>query len=88
MEWIESEKQKPEIPKGESCSANVLAWLCGSLSIMAYCYIDDGDENSGWAWCNCGGDIEGDPEFDDDYKPTHWMPLPEPPKPSPNEASR
>lgn len=23
--------------------------------------------------------VDGDPEFDDDYKPTHWQPLPKPP---------
>ena len=42
-----------------------------------------------WFWCNCYGaqwwDAKrgqwdaGDAEMDDDYKPTHWLPLPTPP---------
>jgi hypothetical protein len=44
----------------------------------------DGD---GWLWANSYGQFwrgdskwEADAETDDDYKPTHWRPLPEPPR--------
>lgn len=81
-EWVSVEERTPEVPEGKDNSENVFA-ICGSrLRIMAYCYIEMG-EDSGWAWCDCNGDIHGDPEFDGDYKVTHWMPLPELPKPKP-----
>lgn len=45
---------------------------------------DDGGD--GWMWGNSYGHIwhngeqwDGDCEQDDDYSPTHWMPLPTPP---------
>jgi hypothetical protein len=72
--WIRVEDKKPEE------DVNVFVWWKGRLRIMAYQYIDAGiGEDSGWAWCDCGTDIEGDPEFDDEYHPSHWMPLPEKP---------
>ena len=46
------------------------------------------DSGEGWLWSKCysipwynakDGWTEGDPEEDDDYQPTFWMPLPEPP---------
>ena len=49
---------------------------------------DDGD---GWLWANSLGTIwwnkrkaawDADLEMDDDYHPTHWMPLPNPPSPN------
>lgn len=77
--WIEIVDgcEMPETPDGED-SKNVLVIEGGVLQVMAWCWIE-ADENSGWAWCNCNGDINGDPEFDDNYYPTHWMPLPQPP---------
>lgn len=53
-------------------------WLGGRAD------VPDGE---GWLWGNTYGSIwrrkdcewEGDLETDDDYKPTHWMRLPEPP---------
>lgn len=77
--WIRTQDKKPPIVLGADHSENVLAICEGIMRVMAYCYIDDGD-NGGWNWCDCGGDIHGDPEFDDDYKVTHWQPLPSPPK--------
>jgi hypothetical protein len=75
--WIEIKPgcEMPATIEGKDYSANVLVILDGKIGVMAYCYIDC-DEDSGWAWCNCYGDINGDPEFDSDYKPTHWQPLP------------
>ena len=44
------------------------------------------DIGDGWLWGNTYGSVwhngvkwDGDLETDDDYKPTHWMRLPEPP---------
>jgi hypothetical protein len=59
---------------------NVLVWNNGHLGVMSYGYIE-ADENSGYAWSNCYGDVDGDPQFDDEYSPTHWMKLPKPPNP-------
>ena len=78
--WIRVKDKKPKAIKGHDYSENVLVICNGRLMVMAYCWIDCDEENSGWAWCNCYGDIHGDAEFDDDYSPTHWMPLPKPPK--------
>jgi hypothetical protein len=47
-----------------------------------------GECDDGWLWCNAYHNIwrsshdnkwESDLQSDDDYNPTHWMPLPEPP---------
>jgi len=73
--WISCEDRKPNLIEGKDCSENVLAICNGRLSVMAYCYIH-ADENSGYVWCTCNGDINGDAEFDDDYIVTHWQPLP------------
>jgi len=44
------------------------------------------DDADGWLWANAYGTMwwngqrwDADLETDDDYKPTHWMPLPTPP---------
>jgi hypothetical protein len=48
------------------------------------------NDTEGWLWANCYDTwwyddkknewAAWDAECDDDYEPTHWMPLPEPPK--------
>jgi hypothetical protein len=47
------------------------------------CRADDAD---GWLWANAYGSMwwngqkwDADAETDDDYHPTHWMPMPYPP---------
>ena len=80
LPWINVVDALPEINEEMDSSDNVLAICDGKLCVMAYSYIDDGEDNSGYEWCNCYGDIYGDTYFDDDYKVTHWMPLPKPPK--------
>lgn len=64
---------------------NVIVWANGALQIMAHSFIHFGDDKGeyGWVWSNCYGDIYGDAEFDDQYEPTHWMPLPQPPNHKP-----
>ncbi len=79
-EWVSVEDRTPELIPGKDYSENVFAILGGKLRVMAYCYIDD-DEDSGYAWCDCMNDIYGDPEFDDNYYPTHWMSFPKLPSP-------
>lgn len=47
-----------------------------------------GDGGEGWVWCNCyhsayfhnGIWMSSDMEMDDDYEPSHWMPLPPAPQ--------
>lgn len=78
-EWISVNEKRPLLVPGMNCSQNVLAVCEGRLMVMCYSYIEAG-EDSGYAWCNCYGDINGDAEYDDDYKVTHWQPLPSPPK--------
>lgn len=60
-----------------------IVWLFDGKRVWLGGCEDDGE---GWLWGNTYGQIwhngmnwDGDLETDDDYKPTHWMPLPEPP---------
>lgn len=70
-----------DVKKRPKHSEPVLAVADGKLMVLAYCFIEAG-EDSGWAWCNCYGNINGDPEFDDVYNPTLWTPIPAPPSPT------
>lgn len=71
--WISVDDRLPEQDKESGNSDNVFVMCNKQLMIMAYCEIP-GEGYS--AWCNCYNDIYGDPEYDEEYKPTHWMPLP------------
>lgn len=77
--WIEVNRRTPQMIKGKDYSENVLVVCDGILMVMCYGYVNDG-EDGGWVWSNCYGDINGDPQFDDQYKPTHWQPLPKLPQ--------
>lgn len=56
------------------------------------------DDSDGWLWANCYDSFGYDKnanrwnsysaEVDDDYQPSHWMPLPNPPSPSPKGKDR
>lgn len=73
MEWI---SVKEDLPKDES---NVLAVLNGQVCVMSYfSFHEDGKSNLIWGYVYDG--VNGDAIFDDNYYPTHWMPLPSPPK--------
>lgn len=79
LRWVEVEDATPPMIEGKDYSENVFVVCNGKLEVMAYCWINGGDEeNSGYAWCNCYGNINADAdlEFDDDYKPSHWAKLP------------
>lgn len=78
MEWVSVKDRTPDLIEGENYSKNVLAVLDGQLAVMNLVYvIGDDDLEGGYAWANCYGDIHADGEWDDEYEPTHWMPLPE-----------
>lgn len=73
LRWIPVSEKLPDYIDDKDYSENVFTICGGRLCVMARCY-DPGAE--GWLWGNCYGDINGDPETDDDYNVTHWMPLP------------
>lgn len=71
MEWINVNDKLPENKE------NVLAVLDGEVCVMSYFpYEDCGETNN--VWCYVYDGINGDGIFDDNYYPTHWMPLPKP----------
>ncbi len=80
MEWISVKDRLPEIKKGQITSERVFAWCDNMFLIMAYAKLGVHEGLPVYAWCNCYGEIDGRAEFDDNYSPTHWMPLPPPPK--------
>ena len=77
-QWIDANKETPELIKDEDYSENVLAVCNGQLSVMCYCYIPG--EDGGYFWANCNNRIDGDAEFDDNYEVTHWQNFPSLPK--------
>ena len=92
MSWVSVKDRLPEIKHKfphngsglEGYSDNVLAWCNDRLMVLCLNegWMEDEDMNRVWGYCwsSCDGDIDCyDPEWDDDYMPTHWMPLPEKP---------
>ena len=77
--WVSVEDRLPENIEGKDYSENVFAWCNNQLMVMCLALVPDDNNKMCYAWCNCGGKIDGDGEFDDNYYPTHWKPLP--PKP-------
>jgi hypothetical protein len=76
--WINAIDEQPELINNENYSPNVLAVCNGKLMIMCYCYNPSEDDNErGYFWANCYGNIDGEAEFDDDYEVTFWQYLPE-----------
>jgi hypothetical protein len=65
-------------------SENVFAVCDGKLKILCLCYgkfeTAEGEQYGYW-WANCYGNIFCEhAEWDDDYQPTLWMPLPKLPE--------
>ena len=77
--WISVEKELPKIIEGYDCSANVIAWINGERKIMNYTFFKNEEDKWCYAWCMVYDGLDGDAEFDDNYYPTHWQPLPNPP---------
>ncbi len=74
--WIDAKKYQPEVSE-ENYSDRVLAICDGELMVMCYCYNpSEDDEERGYFWANCYGDINGECEFDDNYEVQYWQPLP------------
>lgn len=68
-EWIGVEERLPETPD------NVLAILDGEVCVMAYFdFIDGGSTYKVWGYAYDG--ISDAAVYDDNYKPTHWQPIP------------
>jgi hypothetical protein len=81
MNWIEIKNETP--PKG------VAVWLYNAthkhITLGTYGFIDDGEDNSGYAYLVMDGGgiyvdknnvIEVETMWDDDYEFTHWHPVP------------
>ena len=69
--WIQI-KSEDDLPKDDK---NVLAMIDGEMKIMC---LSDIIENgvSSKVWCLVYDGLDGDGIYDDNYYPTHWMPLP------------
>lgn len=67
-DWISVEDSYPNL------NVTVLGFDGDNLGLYQRVYIDF----EGYFWGVCYG-IYDDAEVDDDYKVTHWMPIPEPP---------
>ena len=73
--WV-SIKSEDDLPKDDG---NVLVIIEGQMQIMCLCSIIDNDVYSK-VWCMVYDGLDGDGIYDDNYYPTHWMPLPTPPQ--------
>jgi len=74
--WVETSKELPPLGQMVWCFEDGNVWL-GSR---------EDPDNEGWLWTQCynhfwwnGKKYDGDFEADDDYRPTHWALVPEPP---------
>ena len=68
-DWISVDDAVPEN------TDNVLAVLDGQVCIMNYfSFQENGETIMAWAYVYDG--INGDGVYDDNYEPTHWMPIP------------
>lgn len=81
--WVNACERTPDLIEGEDYSENVFA-ICEGLSgiqVMCLCWNpSEDDAERGYFWANAYGKIDGECEFDDDYKVTHWQSLPTTPK--------
>lgn len=74
--WIPCSERFPDFIEGKDYSENVFTMCNGFIGVMAFTKQNDLETDGYYtAWANCYGDINGEPEYDDDYYPTHWKPL-------------
>ena len=79
--WVSVDDAMPA--EGQLC----LAAIGGQVHLMVLSAIPHPTEDGDFlAWCNTYGTFwwngvkyDCDAEYDDDYKPTHWMAIPPPP---------
>ena len=76
-EWKWISDSLPEIMPDKGYSENVLAIVDGYPEMMVMCYSEIIGDNVSYGWCNCYGDINGDGEYDADYKVIKWQYLPQ-----------
>jgi len=69
--WIEI-KSEDDLPKDDK---NVLVMIDGEMQIMCLSTIKENGVSSK-VWCMVYDGLDGDGIYDDNYYPTHWMPLP------------
>lgn len=77
MRWRDPKEELPELLPGCDYSNNVLAQVEGFAETQVMCLIFIPDDEGGWGyvWANCYGDINGEAEWDDDYKVIGWRPI-------------
>lgn len=69
--WV-SIKSEDDLPKDDK---NVLVMIDGEMQIMCLSTIKENGVSSK-VWCMVYDGLDGDGIYDDNYYPTHWMPLP------------
>ena len=75
--WIDAKLEQPDFIPNQDYSPNVLAICNGELMVMCYVYNSSEDElESGYLWLDCGGQIDGEAVFDDNYDVDFWQYLP------------
>ena len=77
MRWRDPKEELPELLPGCDYSNNVLAQVEGFTETQVMCLVFIPDDEGGWGyvWANCYGDINGEAEWDDDYKVIGWRPI-------------
>jgi len=77
MRWRDPKEELPELLPDCDYSNNVLAQVEGFTETQVMCLLFVPDDEGGWGyvWANCYGDINGEAEWDDDYKVIGWRPI-------------
>ena len=77
IRWRDPKDELPELLPGCDYSNNVLAQVEGftETQVMCLSFIPDDEGEWGYAWANCYGNINGEAEWDDNYKVIGWRPI-------------
>jgi len=77
IRWRDPKVELPELLPDCDYSNNVLAQVEGFTETQVMCLLFVPDDEGGWGyvWANCYGDINGEAEWDDDYKVIGWRPI-------------